>query len=135
MDDVCLGVAWLIAGRSTCSRLKVGAVVTTWDRTQIVSWGYNGNHRGGPNSCDSDVPGQCGCLHAEDNALLKAPYQGGPYVLYCTHTPCKMCAKRIINANIARVVCATEYRSQEGVELLREVGVEVVVRREDGSYS
>jgi dCMP deaminase len=108
--------------------LNVGAVVTTWDMTQIVSWGYNGNYRGGPNTCDSDTPGQCGCLHAEDNAMVKAPYQGGPFIMFCTHTPCKQCAKRIINANIGKVICATAYRSQEGVELLRAAGIPVMIR-------
>lgn len=128
MSEVCLGMAKLIARRSTCKRLQVGCVITNWDMTRVLAYGYNGNHAGGPNTCDSDTPGQCGCCHSELNALVKAPYDAfEPLQLFCTHTPCKMCAKYIINSRVRRVVCAQQYRSSEGVDLLHQMGIVVII--------
>ena len=60
-----------LARRSTCSRLQVGCVVVAEDFSRVFGIGYNGNARGFSNTCDRTEPGNCGCLHAEDNALLK----------------------------------------------------------------
>jgi dCMP deaminase len=92
--------------------------------TTVYSLGYNGNAKGLPNGCDTSTPGACGCLHAEDNALLKAPYQGvGALILFCTHNPCIVCAKRILNSRVARVVFRHEYRDPSGLWLLRTNGI------------
>jgi dCMP deaminase len=123
-EEMFLQIAEVVATRSTCNRLAVGAVVTDWDMTTAKSLGYNGNARGLPNGCDTETPGACGCLHAEDNALLKAPYENtGPLVLFCTHNPCLTCAKRILNTRIIKVIYRNEYRRVDGIILLRENGV------------
>jgi dCMP deaminase len=126
-DEMFLKMAHIAAERATCQRLKVGAIITDAAMTTIWSMGFNGNARGLPNGCTTpDEPGNCGCdIHAEINALIKAPYHEGDLVMFCTHSPCRACAKAIINSRVRRVVYRTLYRSQEGVDLLRSAGIEV----------
>jgi dCMP deaminase len=126
--------AEVAASRSTCSRLKVGAVITDEDMTTVKSVGYNGTARGLPNGCDSATPGACGCLHAEDNALVKAPYHEGDLVLFCTHTPCITCAKRILNSRVRSLYYRQSYRSSDGIDLLREMGLSVTHLPPDPNY-
>jgi dCMP deaminase len=119
--------AWAIAQRSYDDRLKVGAIVVSSDNTQMLSVGYNGNYRGGPNEKESQEPGQSGYIHAEINALLKCDFNFPKQKhMYVTHSPCKMCSKCIINAGIVKVVYDVEYRDTSGLELMRSVGIEVV---------
>ena len=67
-------IAWNISDRSYDPRLKVGAIVVSDDNTRLLSLGFNGNYRGGPNEPESDIPGQSGMIHAEVNALIKCDY-------------------------------------------------------------
>src|SRR6185295_3350876 len=70
--EVYMRMAEELAKRSTCVRLQVGTVVTDQRLENVLAIGYNGNARGLPNRCDSSVPGSCGCIHSEMNALVKA---------------------------------------------------------------
>jgi len=119
--------AYLLAeGRSSCQRFQVGCVITDADFTRSLSLGYNGSHRGGPNQCDAPtVPGGCGCLHAEDNAIAKLDYREPTKVMFVTAAPCKTCAKRIINAGITKVYFADHYRHSDGIALLKEAGIPI----------
>ena len=63
-------MAGLLIGRSTCKRLQVGCVIASEDYRKILAMGYNGNASGLPNECDSEEVGKCGCLHAEENAVI-----------------------------------------------------------------
>lgn len=121
-----MAIAHLVKVRSTCERAQVGCVVTDEDFTTVVSMGYNGNYRGGPDACDfPEKPGGCRCLHAEENALLKAPYDmTRPLVLVCTTAPCAMCAKRIANSAIMKVLFDEDYRDPEGLHILNLAGVQ-----------
>jgi dCMP deaminase len=126
-EEVYMDFACLISRRSTCKRLQVGTVITTTDYRKVLAVGYNGNASGLPNSCDRDEPGHCGCLHSEENAAINcdAPRQTEKYV-FVTHLPCTACAKRLINlGNVLRVVYKDNYRSQDALELLQTVGIEV----------
>jgi len=115
-----------IAQRSPDPDHRVGAIIITDDNTQMLSLGYNGDHAGGPNSRESDVPGQSGFLHAEINALIKCDYNAGKRkVMYVTLSPCRMCAKAIVNARIHEVVYGEEYRDTSGIDLLQSCGVRV----------
>lgn len=126
-DEIYLNFAYLLAARSTCLRARVGAVVTDVDGLQVLGVGYNGNARGLPNECDRlTVPGDCGCVHAELNALLKAPGTLPGKALYATTAPCERCAKAILNAGVARVVYHLTYRQDAGLRLLHEGGVTLV---------
>ena len=51
--------------------------------------------------------------------------------LYITAAPCIECSKLIIQAGIKRVVYCEEYRSEEGLDLLRKVGIECIQREID----
>lgn len=117
-------IAELTAQRSTCARLKVGCVIANAELTNIVSFGYNGPGRALPNGCTSETPGACGCLHAEENALIKAPYDAGPLVLFTTTLPCSNCAQRILNSRVTAVYYREWYRDPTGLGYLSRGGVE-----------
>lgn len=115
-----MSMAYLVASRSTCNRAQVGVIITDLEGTSVVSMGYNGNAAGLPDTCDTTTPGACGCLHAESNALIKAPYQGQFLTMYTTLSPCLMCAKLIINSHVRNIITAEMYRDKTGWELLHE---------------
>lgn len=117
--------------RSTCFRLNVGALVVK-DNNPIAI-GYNGQEPGAlhcaGNECPGIVPGRCGTLHAEVNALTKAgkllpdKYLSGVTVdLYCTDSPCDFCTKFIrqdTSVNVRRIFYETPYRNTEHLKQLR----------------
>ena len=120
-------VARTMSERSYDPRLRVGAIVVSADNTQMLSVGYNGNYKGGPHEHESPEPGQSGFIHAEVNALVKCDFNfAKPKHMYVTHSPCRACAKLIINAEIKRVIYEVPYRDTSGVDLLKSVGVEVL---------
>ena len=43
--------------------------------------------------------------------------------LYCTHQPCTICARMIINAGIKRVVYKNGYPDEFSLQLFNEAGV------------
>lgn len=133
-----MSTALLWAARSTCQRLQVGAVLAKRGRT--ISTGYNGAPSGLPHCNDDNCKNQSQCkrtVHAEMNAILFAARYGistEGAELYTTHSPCIDCAKAIINAGIKKVYYLEEYRSQEGIELLKSAGIEAykITINEDG---
>ena len=123
-DNVWAEVATSISRRSYDPRYQVGTIVVTSDNTQVLSVGYNGNYSGGPNEVESMVPGESGMIHAEINCLLKMDYNNPKKkVMYLTLSPCRMCAKAIVNAGISEVVYLEDYRDKTGLEILSEAGV------------
>jgi len=123
-DSVWASVAMAISRRSYDPRYQVGALVVTSDNTQVLSVGYNGNYSGGPNKVESEIPGQSGFIHAEINCLLKMDYNDPKTkVMYLTLSPCRMCAKAIINAGISELIYLDEYRDTAGLDILEEVGI------------
>lgn len=128
-DAMLMKMATVVAERSSCLRLKVGAVIAKDGR--VISTGYNGSPSGlphcSPDNCGPDQP----CtrtVHAEMGAITFAAKHGtaiGGSTLYCTWSPCIDCAKGIVNAGIIEVVYQNEYRKTDGIELLQAAGVEV----------
>lgn len=112
-------MAAALADRSTCRRAHVGALVTDAEGLQVLGIGYNGAPRGLPNGCLRDEQGNCGCVHAEVNALLKAPGTIQNKVLYTTTAPCERCAAAILNGGVAKVIFTNAYRSTAGLMLLK----------------
>lgn len=129
-DEYFLQMATLVAGRSTCPRRHVGAVLVR-DR-RVVATGYNGSVRGAPH-CD-----EVGCLlegghcrrtvHAELNALLQCAYHGVTSVgatLYTTDFPCLDCAKALIQAGVRSVVFRSDYPDRHAAAVLDAAGLDV----------
>jgi len=131
MVSVYLRFARIVSERSTCARLKVGAVITTSDMEQVLALGYNGNAKGFPNECDSDEPGKCGCIHAEVNALIKCGKKDRKKVMFVTNAPCAHCAKLIVNSGFSLVHYLDDYRSSAGLLILKQAGI-TVRRFEEG---
>lgn len=132
-EQICIDLAFSVARRSTClrtsseggRRMQVGCVITTTDFRKVLSWGYNGNASGLPNGCDTTEPGACGCLHAEENAIINcdAP-RATQKIVFCTHQPCKMCAKRLVNlGNVEQVYYREPYRLRDGLDILHAGGI------------
>ncbi|MBD3367028.1 MAG: cytidine deaminase [Candidatus Eisenbacteria bacterium] len=137
-DEYFMDIARLVAGRSTCLRRQVGAIIVK-DRRVLAS-GYNGAPSGLPH-CDETgcvrerhkVPSGerhelCRGIHAEQNAIIQSANYGTGIdgaTIYSTYHPCSVCAKMIINAGIVRVVTDDTYPDDLAVELLRDAGVRV----------
>ena len=118
-DQVWMEVAHIIRRRSYDPRHQVGTVIISEDNTQVLAVGYNGNYRGGPNEAASLTPGESGMLHAEINALLKMDYNNPKNKkLYLTLSPCRMCAKAIVNAGISEVFYSEVYRDDTSLSIL-----------------
>jgi dCMP deaminase len=127
-EEIYIGLAQTLAERSTCTRMNVGTVITSTDYRKVLAVGYNGNAAGLPNQCDRSEPGNCGCLHSEENAVINcdSPRSMEKHV-FVTHLPCVACAKRLINlGGVKKVFYKNEYRSKDSIEILRSVGIEVV---------
>jgi dCMP deaminase len=120
-EQVYMNFAEAISQRSSCTRLQVGTVITTPDFRKVLSIGYNGNAAGLQNGCDRDEPGNCGCLHSEENAVINCDSpRYVQKVIFVTHLPCAMCAKRIINlGNVIRVVFKHDYRKRDSIQIFR----------------
>lgn len=126
-EEIYMQLALTFAERSTCSRLNVGTVITSTDYRKVLAVGYNGNAAGLPNQCDRTEAGNCGCLHSEENAVINcdAPRFVEKYV-FVTHLPCVACAKRLINlGGVRKVFYRSAYRSDESLNLLKSVDIEV----------
>ncbi len=126
LDKVYMQMAELMAAQSYCLRTRVGAVVKT--STGALYPGYNGTiSKHYSNVCE--LPGDVTApwvSHAEENALdkmLKEGVSAEGATIYVTHSCCHVCARRIINSGIRRVVYRDEYRDLTGLEMLRHCGV------------
>jgi dCMP deaminase len=75
----------------------------------------------------------CRAVHAEQNAIIQAALHGISIegaTLYCTHQPCILCAKMMINARVSKVVYRQSYPDGAALEFLRQAGIEVVRMQE-----
>lgn len=131
----------LVATWSSCfqENRQIGAVIVKDKR--ILTTGYNGAPSG-VTSCKERgeclrrklaIPSgtqaeTCYAVHAEQNAIVQAARLGSRIegaTLYCTHQPCVICAKMIINAGIVRVVYECGYPDEFSLRLFRDAGVSV----------
>jgi dCMP deaminase len=129
-NNILMNMALLVAQRSTCTRLQVGTVISSTDFRKVLAMGYNGNATGLPNTCDRTGEagvGNCGCLHSEENAIINcdAP-RTVEKIVFVTHLPCIMCAKRLLNlGNVQQVYYLNDYRIKDAASMLVTQGVEV----------
>ena len=137
-DSRFMQMAHVIAQWTSCYRpgRAIGAVIVKDKR--IMTTGYNGAPQGlrtcrERGECMRERLGiasgtraeLCYAIHAEQNAIIQAAklginIDGG--TLYCTHQPCSVCAKMIINAGIKRVVYEQGYPDAFSLEIFREAG-------------
>jgi len=127
-DKIWMNFAHSIAERSCDSKYKVGAVIVNSENTQVLSVGYNGDQKGGSNKRDSTETGQSGFIHAEINALIKMNYNNPcKKKMYLTLSPCEVCAKAIVNADIKEVIYSEHYKhGKKGIKILNEAGIKVI---------
>ncbi len=137
-DQYFMQIASVVATRSTCERRRVGALLVLNKR--ILTTGYNGAP-GGLSHCreagclrqQMKVPSGerhelCRGLHAEQNAIIQAAVHGGAIneaALYCTHYPCAVCAKMIINAGVRMVVLKDNYPDELAKKIFSEAGIKI----------
>ena len=140
-DQRFMDMAEQVATWSSCFKpdRHVGAVIVKDKR--ILTTGYNGASSG-VKSCTEKgeciriklgIPSGarhelCYAVHAEQNAIIQAAKLGVSVdgaTLYCTHQPCVICAKMIINAGIKRVIYKYGYPDEFSMLLFKEAGVEV----------
>lgn len=126
MEDIWMNVAENLASRSTCDRLSVGAVITSFEFERVYSVGYNGGARGQSNKCESKQAGMCGHLHAEINALIKCQVYDPAKVMFITHQPCRVCAKAIVNSGFAMVIYKHPYRDVSSIGILKQAYIDVI---------
>ena len=128
-----------IATWSSCLRRQVGAVIVKDKR--IMTTGYNGApagvktciERGTCMRNEMNIPSGthaelCYAAHAEQNAIIQAAKEGISLkgcVLYCTHQPCVVCAKMIINAGIKEVIYKEGYPDEFSQKICSEAGVKL----------
>ncbi len=138
-DSRFMEMAKLISSWASCYKenRKIGCVIVKNKR--IMTTGYNGapagvetcvergeclrEKLGIPSGTKHEI---CYATHAEQNAIIQAAKLGVSIdgaVLYCTHQPCVICAKMIVNAGIKRVVYAEGYPDEFAAQMLKEGGV------------
>ncbi|MBD1382078.1 ComE operon protein 2 [Metabacillus arenae] len=119
----------LLALRSTCTRLAVGATIVRDKR--IIAGGYNGSIAGGVHCIDDGcyvIDNHCvRTIHAEMNALLQCAKFGVPTEgaeIYVTHFPCLQCCKAIVQAGIKKVFYAADYKNHPyAIDLFEQAGI------------
>ncbi|MBI2847745.1 MAG: cytidine/deoxycytidylate deaminase family protein [Chloroflexi bacterium] len=146
IDEYFLKLAAVVAERSTCRRHNVGAVAVK-DKHMLTT-GYNGAPSGFKDclelGCLRDEQGIssgerheiCRAIHAEQNVIIQAALHGVSLegsTIYCTHTPCVLCAKMLINARIRRFVSFGRYNDESFLELFREAGIAVDIKERPSS--
>ena len=138
LKEAYMKTAETFAELSHARRLHVGAIIVKDDR--IISIGYNGMPAGWDNNCEYEVLVEEGddystelktrpeVLHAETNAiakLAKSTESGLNATMFITHAPCVDCAKLIYQSGINSVFYRNAYRSEDGIQFLKQSGVRV----------
>ncbi len=117
-----------VAKRSYAQRKQVGAIAVK--NNNIIAYGYNGTPTGMSNECESsDGKTKKEVLHAELNLICKCAKSGisiAGATIYVTLSPCIECAKLILQCGIKRVVYLEEYRNLDGINFLKQNGIEVL---------
>lgn len=138
-DQYFMEITKLVATRSTCLRRNVGAIIVK-DK-KILSTGYNGGPKNLVHCLDMGCMRQklnipsgerhelCRGIHAEQNAIIQASTSGVNIdggEIYCTHHPCSLCVKMLINAGILTVYYLEGYSDDLAKELAKEAGMNLI---------
>jgi dCMP deaminase len=145
-DEYFLKIALVVGERATCHRHHMGAIAVR-DK-HILTTGYNGAPSGLKDclelGCLRDEMGIpsgerheiCRGVHAEQNVIIQAALHGISLegsTIYCTHTPCVLCAKMLVNAKIKRFVSFGRYNDNSFRSLFKEAGIEIDIKKKPSS--
>lgn len=140
-DKRFIEMARLVSTWASCYKRdrKIGAVIVLDKR--VMTTGYNGAPAGVKTCVERGeclrqrlgiASGTrheiCYAVHAEQNAIIQAAKLGiriDGATLYCTHQPCVLCSKMIVNAGIRRVVYEQGYPDEFSRQILSEGGVQL----------
>ena len=146
VDEYFLKIASVVAERSTCLRHHMGAVAVK--NKHILSTGYNGAAAGlkdclelGCLRDENNIPSGirheiCRAIHAEQNVIIQAALHGISLegcTIYCTHSPCILCAKMLVNTRIKRFVTFSKYADDAFIGLFKEAGIKVDILKKPPS--
>ena len=135
-NEYFMEIALLVRKRSTCLRRQIGCVLV--NDKKIMATGYNGSPSGlrhcGEIGClrkEMGIPSGerhelCRALHAEQNAIIQAAISGiniSGSTVFCTHFPCSLCAKMLINAKISKIYYIEGYPDDLSKSLLSEANI------------
>lgn len=138
-----MNIAKVCATRSTCLRRHVGAVAVK--DNHIIATGYNGAPSGiihcENKGCireqlkvkSGEKHELCRAVHAEQNLIAQAAYHGNSLncsTVYCTHSPCFICAKIMINAGVSIIIYQEGYPDSMAIDLINESNVEIAIFHE-----
>ena len=137
LDKTYLQMAETWGKLSKAERKKVGCLIVK--DGQIISDGYNGTPAGYDNNCETvnenfhplaknKLETRQEVLHAESNALMKlakSTNSSADSTVYLTMSPCFECSKLMIQAGVKRLVYSEAYRNSDGIEFLKENGIEI----------
>lgn len=137
-DEYFTKVAYLTGLRGTCGRLRVGIIAIRDGR--LIASGYNGAAPGESHCGNSvcDIHKSCNrTIHAEQNMVYFAGKHGislDGSTVYCTHSPCPICARALVMAGIKKIYYAKEYRDTSGLDFLRSQNIEVIHLTHEDTY-
>jgi len=146
IDEYFLKIASVVSERATCQRHHMGAVAAK-DK-HILATGYNGAPSGLPDCLELGclrnelkIPSGtrheiCRGIHAEQNVIIQASLHGVSILgatIYCTHTPCILCAKMLVNAKIRRFVSFGKYADDEFIRLFKDAGIDFEMKNKPPS--
>lgn len=130
-DEYFIAMAILAASRGTCSRRKVGCVLTN-KHHHVIATGYNGVAAGLPHCWEKPCPGaglpsgqgltSCEALHAEENALMQCRDIFSIHTCYTTASPCVNCLRKLLGTSCERIVFLEEYPHPESKKMWIEAG-------------
>lgn len=138
IDRYFMKMALCVSERSTCRRHSVGAILVK--NKIVLSTGYSGAAKGAKDCLElgclrdelniksGEKAEVCRAIHAEQNAIIQASSKGMETInstMYCTHSPCIICAKMMANASVKRVVVSSKYQDSAFKDLFKELGIKI----------
>ena len=127
-DNYFMEIAQVVSKRYTCLRRSVGAP------SKLEHCSVTGCLREQLKVPSGQMHELCRGIHAEQNAVVQAAYHGVSVnggTLYCTHQPCVVCTKILINAGIERIVYANPYPDKLAEEMLKAANMKVTILHDE----
>ena len=126
-----MALAYETSKLSYAQRNQVGSVLVK--NNSIIAQGFNGTPTGMDNICeieneDGTLSTKKEVIHSELNCITKCAKAGistEGATLYVTLGCCINCALLLIQSGIKKVIYDNEYRDSSGIDLLKQIGIEV----------